>query len=323
MITQWNILIHEEQVPQEGEDALLCIAGENASLIASFDGCGGSGGRKYPLAENWTGARLGARTSAQALGRWFDKNDIAFRGTAGKSGKILAEEWKTEISVRLKDLRGAVDDGDQLVISRSAKQMPTTLAAVLTEAAEKNRYRCLFFWAGDSRAYVFPVGGLQQMTQDDISPESDPFDNLTRDGVLRNYIREGENFTIHVRERFITEPCLVLTATDGCFSYYPSPMLLEGVLLETMMESNSPNHWQELLRVAIGGVASDDYTMQISILGFQNFSAVKTAYSRRWEIFRNQFAALPDCLRRGDKRLHRAMWEEYKAGYLPDWPEQE
>lgn len=112
---------------------------------------------------------------------------------------------------------------------------------------------------------------------------------------------------------------MVLAATDGCFSYFPSPMSLEEVLLRTLMESHCPLDWENALRQEIGAVAGDDYTLQLAVIGFSNFHALQTAYAPRWNAFRQEYAQpLRWILAENDLAGHRALWQAYKTTYLPE-----
>lgn len=77
--------------------------------------------------------------------------------------------------------------------------------------------------------------------------------------------------------------------------------------------------WENSLREAVGTVASDDYSMQILLVGFESFEAVKAAYSHRLEEYREKYIApLNEILSARDVEGHRELWLEYKKGYMPD-----
>ena len=112
---------------------------------------------------------------------------------------------------------------------------------------------------------------------------------------------------------------MVLTATDGCFSYFPSPMSLEEVLLRTLMESRCPLDWENALRKEIGAVAGDDYTLQLAVVGFSNFHALQTAYTPRWEYFKREYAVpMWQAFANNNLTQHRVLWMTYKRTYMSE-----
>lgn len=232
---------------------------------------------------------------------------------------------KASIDQELASLKAEIGDQISGVKSRLLRTFPTTLAAVMVEVVEKNTIRCISFWAGDSRAYLFTASGLQQMSRDDNRSHEDPFEVLENDGVLSNVICADKAYEIHSKEITIDEPCMVLTATDGCYSYLLSPIAFEGILLGSLMESKSPVQWEDSLREIFGEFASDDYTMEIAVLGFQNWNAVKNAYAPRWQEYQEKFAEpLERILEMGDRQAHFELWQSYKTQYMPaeEWSQQ-
>lgn len=319
-LVTFTLNIQEEQRRELGEDAALRLtAGDCAALIACMDGCGGSGGRRYPQFGGWSGAKISACLLGNTLAAWFWSGDIGAHGTGRTSPEKLAERLRELLDQRLKEISAAAVQQESMVVSRLSRTMPSTLAAILVEAEEKNRCRICSFWAGDSRTYFFPVSGLRQTSRDDIRGRADPFDSLINDGILSNVVSADRAFQIHAACTCTEEPCMVLTATDGCFSYFPSPLSLEQALLETLMASSSPLEWETALRRELGAAAGDDYTLQLAVIGFSNYAALQTAYAPRWEIFQRDYAEpLRRILETGDTQGHRALWRSYQTTYLPE-----
>lgn len=317
-IVELTLLLNEEKLENKGEDSVLAITNApNASFIACMDGCGGSGAKRYTKADNMTGARLASMHVGSALKNWFDENEYGYRGTEGKEQQELSTELKNAIDKELSYLRADLGDEDSGVWSRQIRMFPTTLAAVLAEVTGRNTIRCVFFWAGDSRAYLFRASGLNQISRDDIRGNDDPFSVLENDGILSNVISASNDYIINTTEVIVHEPCIILTATDGCFSYLRSPIEFEGVLLASLMNANSPLEWEDSLRTILGRYASDDYTMALAVLGFQNWDAIKNAYAPRWEEYRKQFGEpLEDILQTRDRQAHLELWEIYKQNYM-------
>lgn len=312
-----SLFINEERIPGKGEDSYLCICGGSAAaLIASLDGCGGAGGHVYKKANFETGARIAAYHVGKAIKEWFLTSKYGL-GLEHKEAEHLAEELKAVIDcelARLNELHNAEGSGIQ---SRSIRGFPTTLAMVIPEVIDVNTVRYLSFWAGDSRTYLFPTSGLIQTSTDDVRGGGDPFVVLERDSVLSNVISADVPYQINLSETIVREPCMILSATDGCFSYLSSPMEFEWLLLDTLMAAKSPAEWERFLSQIFGEYAGDDYTLGIAVIGFRNWKAIKTAYEPRWKQVRNQYCdPLADILKQGDRQAHYALWEQYKQRYL-------
>lgn len=319
-LVTFTLSIYEEQCSQKGEDAPLRLTGgECAAMIACMDGCGGSGGRSYPQFGGWSGARISSRLIGNTIADWFCAADIGARGTGHASPEVLAEQLRERLSARLMEVKAMIPQQNSVVSSRLSKTMPSTLAAILVEQEQKNLCRICSFWAGDSRTYFFPVAGLRQTSRDDIRSREDPFDCLINDGILSNVISADTNFRIRYACTYTREPCMLLTATDGCFSYFPSPICLEEVLLRTLMTASNPLEWEASLKRELGAVAGDDYTLQLAVIGFSNYRALQTAYAPRWKSFRQEYAQpLQRILEENDLDGHRALWLAYKTTYLPE-----
>lgn len=301
-----------------GEDSLAsCTWAPNDAMIACMDGCGGSGGSCYAVFDNWSGARVASRLVGQTLSDWFVEKIRNGKNNANVPVGELAEEIHIAIGQRLQSAKEQLPEESGAMLSRLSRVLPTTLAAVMVSVADKNLCRICSFWAGDSRTFFFPVTGLRQTSRDNIRGNEDPFDSLMRDGILSNVICADKDFCIHTVENWTEEPCMVITATDGCFSYFPSPMYFEWMLLETLEQAKSPLEWENSLRSVIGSVAGDDYTMQIAVVGFSNFQALQTAYAPRYVAFQKDYAVpLQDILQQSDIEAHRGLWLEYKKNYM-------
>lgn len=315
-----SLFFNEEQLPGKGEDSAMRVTGiPNAALIACMDGCGGAGAQIYAKANNTSGARIASEHVGIALQQWFLENQYGFWGTGNKSAAQLAEEMKAAINKELVIQNEKYGHEESGVRSRLARTFPTTLAAVLPEIVAPNTIRCISFWAGDSRTYVFKASGLRQTSTDDIRGHSDPFAALENDSRLSNLVSISAEYEIHTAETVLHEPCMVLTATDGCFSYFRSPMEFEWVLLDTLMESPTPLAWEKNLRQAFASSASDDYTMNIAVLGFLNWNAVQNAYAPRWGDFKKTYYdPLEQILAAEDRQAHYALWQQYKQEYMPE-----
>ena len=140
-----------------------------------------------------------------------------------------------------------------------------------------------FLWAGDSRGYVLDEDGLHQITTDDIDGE-DAMSNLSNDGVLKNVASLANDYEIHTRHIILKKPSVVFCATDGCFGYLSTPMEFEDMLLETLLLSESPNQWKQMLYDKIGLYAGDDYTMSLLAVGFNDFANFERSFKAKFGV---------------------------------------
>jgi serine/threonine protein phosphatase PrpC len=316
---EWNIQpivgFEIEQKPGRGEDASVCIADpkNRTALIACLDGCGGSGAKVYPEAENWTGARIASFSSGRVLATWYDRNDLARLGLQDYPAERVAQSLTQALRENIDKTKSEVSPGpDRMIVSSMIRPFPTTLAcAVVSE--ESDGLRCLYLWAGDSRGFLLTQQGLTQTTTDDLKEALDPFENIERDGVLSNVI-SAKPFHVNVREAAIHEPCLILTATDGCFSYFRTPMDFEYTLLRTLYDAKSPAEWREMLISQIGQVASDDYTLEMLSFGFDTFDEIKAYFLPTLRSFYTRYGKRIAESKSRDEL--RAIWDAYKGFYL-------
>ncbi len=309
--------IEEEKASGRGEDAAVSWISWNpdnlpSCIIACLDGLGGSGAQKYPEANNWTGARLGSFSCGRALVDWFRKNRVEELGLQGYSAERIRDSVAQVLRECVEQLARQSSSGQNSpIVSRMVKSFPTTLAAVLL-SLDDDAFRAIFLWAGDSRCYLLTKSGLRQMTKDDLKRDIDPFENLTKDGVMSNVVCV-EGFHINYYERRLNEPFIAITATDGCFGYLNSPMAFEGIFLDTLMASSSPAEWERRLRADISAVAGDDFTLQAAAVGFEDFEMLKNYFFPTQKRFQQTYGLR---LHSAKEAALRAIWNDYKRQYL-------
>ena len=219
------------------------------------------------------------------------------------------DSLKESILQNLQSCYDVVGEASRLV-SPMVKVFPTTAAfACCTE--ENGRLYCDYFWAGDSRVYLWNSEGLFQLSVDDLSVP-DAMENLYDDGVMTNLVSKSKDFTIHHGRIALEKPGIVFAATDGCFGYVSSPMEFEYMLADTLMASQSICEWEQRLGERIGAVAGDDYTLSGVVLDFGSFPQIRNAFeARRNELYDN-YICLMDGMSREQKT---ALWQAYKKTY--------
>lgn len=289
-----------------GEDSWCYAFDRHTGMIAAFDGCGGSGARKH---ESYSGHSEAFMASRLCAGAFYDAfmDSLDPRVPADADGII--RRCKQYCQDSFGAYRPAGGQGARIKSSMIAT-LPTTAAAAILQPAG-GQLVTTAAWAGDSRVFVLTPGGLAQLSVDDAE-DTDPYET---DAMMTNTINADRAPRVNQRVCRVPLPAIVLTATDGCFAYYTTPMEFEGVLLSTLLAASCPNDWESALAGQIGRVAGDDYTLVMAVLGFRSFEALKQAFSRRYDLlYRNyltKIAALPP----NDAATRRMLWESYRPEY--------
>lgn len=304
----WSLLdfaieVCEEKIADNGEDSFLYVCNDFGSIAGVFDGCGGSGAKKYERYKGKTGAYMAARVVAGAVKDWF--LDLC------KNGDIEGNEdqLKNKI-IEYLTLCKQIGGGATVFKGSLFKEFPTTAAAVVS-TAEKGKVKARCIWAGDSRCYVLDPDGLKQLTEDDLGG-LDAMENLTADGALTNVITMSKDFDIHTKTIELSKPSVLFAATDGCFGYFSTPMEFEYLLLSTLMEANTAEEWEAGISNVLHEIAGDDYTISGMSLGFGNFANMKISFGNR---LRELYEAYIVNIREKSKEEKIAMWRTYRVKY--------
>lgn len=292
-------------VQGQGEDS--CFYSINEKLIAGgvFDGCGGSGARKYEVYGGHSGAYMGSRVLS---GMTYDyMSDIALKTDPSQWGKQLKDYYIGALS-RYKSAGGKGSG----IKGSMVRDFPST--AVFTVSQMKaGMLHTTYYWAGDSRGYLLTKNGLCMITKDDVDGE-DALSNLTNDGVLTNVISATGDFEIHEKKVAYKDPCMVITATDGCFNYLPSPMYFEYLLLDTLQRSADTDAWENLLKKEIFLRSGDDHTFVGLVFGYGTFHNMKACYSKRLNYLKNKYIAPWENM---TEQNRTTLWMEYQREVNP------
>ena len=283
--------VAREAIPHSGEDSWCYSVQNNATLIGVFDGSGGIGGRKYENYSGKSGAYVISRAVSGVVAEWFHAGcDAPLSDPVNQALSICKKYADPEVG-----LKGSM-----------RKDFPTTLA-MMTLAADNNvEIHC--YWVGDSRCYILEKDGLHQITSDDVNT-SDPMTNLTEDGVLTNVINASTRFVIHEKTLKQDKPCIMISATDGCFGYLPSPMHFEYMLLDTLEKANSLKEWKVRIDSTLQSCAGDDYSMCVAGFGFLSYADIQDCFAPR--LNRLSF----ELIGKSKPELQK-IWDSYKNNYM-------
>lgn len=283
--------VAEEMKKDNGEDCFYFDVIDDDFIIASFDGCGGSGSKKYENYSGKTGAYIASRAVCGGIKSWFCES--------GKDNEI-SEYIHEALSV----CKQYADKAGRIMGSLG-KAFPTT-AAIITGQIGENKVDTTCYWAGDSRCYMLDADGLHQLTADDLDGQ-DAMSNLSNDGVMTNVINASTSFEVHNKKISFNSPCILLTATDGCFGYLNSPMEFEHLLIDSLVKSKNMAEWKIVLNERMHNVTGDDYTLCVAICGFTDFENIKKSFIKRNEYITEKYM--------NSQNDVNAMWNLYKEDY--------
>lgn len=300
----------------EDERIILCACDTNVVMMGVVDGCGGSGSERYPLAENWTGARIAAHEVGNALEKWFYAKGEA--GFFSDSTEETAAHMQNVLSGHLASVYAELDaePEESLLVSDLIAELPTTLAMMTAEPVENEAVRIRSYWAGNSRNYVLLPDGLRLLSRDNLvgaGESQEPMGN----GILSNTVNASKPFKIFHLETEEHGIMMLLSATDGVFGYFDSPIRLEWILLDTLQKSKTPLDWEKSLKTEIDSWSSDDHTMELLVFNAGDFQELKKTFLKRWSDMKTRYI---DLLERASARQDYAgrmeLWKQYKTEYL-------
>lgn len=319
-----------------GEDAdPVLLYKDNQYFLSVCDGMGGAGSTTYEVEGlQKSGAYLSSRIvnkQAEIFFSNFLNNKIFFKeDDLSDLRRLFLDSLQHEL-VKLKK------DGISKLKSKLLKDLPTTFSGLFITNYESYVEICSI-WAGDSRNYLLTeTDGLQQLSSDDLKQKFDPLENLSKDSPLDNVVSAEGDFRIRFIKVTTNSPCILFTATDGCYGYFNTPMQFEYALLQAMLNSNSVDDWQKNLITEIGAVAGDDYSISLVAIGYKDFTDVKSHFASRRESLYGFY--ITDLLKEDmllnklqldkinlenrlrnveDKRgeLQKNIWSKYKRDYL-------
>ena len=299
----FSIEVFKEKIAGNGEDSYLYFADRNGGIAGVFDGCGGSGAKRYEKFQGKTGAYMASRAVSGATKDWFQSV------LNGEDSADNAESLKIKIKTYL-ELCKKIGGSKSAFKGSLSKDFPTTAAVILATAA-KEQVQATCMWAGDSRCYKLDSEGLKQLTEDDIAG-FDAMENLSADAAITNAISASKDFLIHQKAITLSTPCILFAATDGCFGYFSTPMEFEFLLLSTLLEADTVAEWEAKISAVLQEVAGDDYTISGMSLGFGTFANLKKAFIKRCDYLSEHYIS---GLQEKSQEEKVSMWQIYRINY--------
>jgi serine/threonine protein phosphatase PrpC len=324
------------QVEGQGEDSnpISLLFPDDSGLIAVFDGMGGAGSMPVELesGETRSSAYIASRHTRDLVEHFFNLKKSTGPFPLIQSDGELEAQLKNAISLGLRSMLEYLDieKESSRLKSKLIKNLPTTMALIYYEQKNDRRATAWSIWAGDSRSYMMTQRrGLQQLSVDETTVVHDAMKNLKDDSPLSNYINADSDFSLSSNIQDINLPAVLISASDGAFQYFRTPMHFEYILLQTLAQSDSMDEWQSLLHVSFKDVAADDVSLSLVALGFNDFRQMKRNFKsrERW-LYRTCIKKLDDWnvkirklrqaieIAESDQSLAREeMWHRYKEEY--------
>ena len=167
--------------------------------------------------------------------------------------------------------------------------LATTLCAGLYKERE-DYVEVIYLVAGDCKPYYWSRDGFYQMIADQEG----------KDGGMTNYIcaNEDKEFFIESTYRRFDKPCVLFSASDGCFdsSHFFSPIAFEKLLLDSIIASEDMDGVQSKLQAffEVNGAHDDSSTIALLTFGYDSFEALRADALARAEALDNEYSAQLD-----------------------------
>ena len=307
--TDLFFVVGGEMKPDNGEDSYAFSINDTHALLSVFDGCGGIGSRKYEMYGGKTGAYLASHFCSDLILGWFKEYCNKGLNLTTAELPLVCEELKEEFAKCLDNLKSKA--GGIGIRGSLTRDFPTTTSTVIINR-ENGDLKANYIWAGDSRGYLLLEDGIVQVTRDDIYGEDDAYSNLSDDGRLENMICADGKFVLNHKSVVCPSQAIIVTATDGCFGYFYTPMEFEYMLLSTLAESKTPKEWKEKLNAYMLKFTGDDYTLGIAVAGYKTFSDLKKKYVPRCK---QLFSEYIRGIETAEPERRKMLCDNYKIGY--------
>lgn len=314
-----KFLIEKKDGHGEDSDPLFLVKGDFCA-VGVFDGMGGSGAGKCK-------SDFGdGHTKAYVASRIIEESVYNYMNYAKSTSEICAERIKDTAKSRLEQEKHNFPLKVSGLRSKLVREYPTTLAVVTCEQKVNGDFTINSYWAGDSRNYLWNSDGFFQISKDDLDTELDPMENLRNDGVLSNCVCADREFEINSRSITVSKSFIILSATDGCFGYFPTPMHFHEVLLAGLKSSKDKTEWENYIKKEICNVTGDDISLSLCAIGYNDFHSLKESFEHEkiegfdeMEDLRKEIDNIKNSIEQKKEALEEKMqseWNSYKANYM-------
>lgn len=310
-----------------GEDSNpLSIVKNDFCAVGVFDGMGGSGAAicKSEYGDEHRKAYVASRIILEAITNYIENvKDVR---------EINSDRIRFTARERLEQEKSNYPTKASCLRSKLVRDYPTTLAITTAHKNEDGTHSVNSYWAGDSRNYLWTTLGFYQISKDDLDTELDPLENLRNDGALSNCICADREFIINNKTINVAGKFVILSATDGCFNYFATPMHFQEVLLTGLKHSDNVEEWESFCKSEFSAVTGDDVSISLLAIGFNSFTDLKDTFMQSTIAEINEIKNAQDEIKHLTSKLESAKealealiqseWEAYKVSYLKYFQEE-
>ncbi len=285
------------------EDSFSYCFDDKGGFIAVYDGYGESSSSPYVCLGNKTGGFIASRLAATITYLVYHNGNFTF-------SEMDSIKLSTDLKKYIEKLKKTVRSSEQ-----NRVLLPTTASIIACDYSRKDEIFLEYMWSGNSRGYFLDKSGLCQITDDDVVEKAEPIFPNKNPRVI-NLINGETEFKINSRMIKTYYPAMIVTATDGAFNCFSTPMEFEYALLYTLNRAKNVEQWESLLDRLIGEFATDDYSIMIAAFGFDDFKDLKHYYFERSRfVFEEYISRMPKESDEKSNDLIRKMWDSYKSDY--------
>ena len=113
-----------------------------------------------------------------------------------------------------------------------------------------------------------------------MDSELDPLENLRNDAALSNCVCADRDFFINQKAITVQGKYILISATDGCFGYFLTPMHFHNVLLAGLKNSLDEDGWCLYVKDAFAKVTGDDVSLSLCAIGYESFDELKASFEK-------------------------------------------
>ena len=284
------------------EDSYSYCFNETGGFIGVFDGYGEMDSTNYSKLGGRSGGYIASRLSAESTLKMFQNGNFTF-------SEMDSIKLGSDLKKYIEKVKKNFSNEDDRVL------LPATASIIACDFSKQDSIMFKYLWAGNSRGYLLDNAGLSQITEDDLVEEVNPINPDEKPRVI-NLINGETDFKINIKTVKTKNPSVVVTATDGAFSCFSTPMEFEYALLYTLNRAKSIAQWEHLLKRLINELADDVFTIMIAGFGFDDFKDLKRYFFERTKSMYSEYID-PIFKARENNSTDEIdeMWNKYKEQY--------
>lgn len=299
-------VLSSDAVEGEGEDSHYIGNTDQSALIGVFDGSGGLGSRRYDSYGKRKGAFMASHVLSSGLKAWYQSKEWESCQNDTKIAESMNRYFLNNLKLCEKHASGYLKLKGSMV-----RDFPST-ASIAFLVRDNQDLKLFVIWAGDSRVYILGKNGLKQLSEDDA--DGDAFESLLNSGAMSNVLSSDGDYVLHSKAFSVTEPVMIISASDGAYGYVNTPMDFEYLIVKTICQSETPSEFRAGLFNELKERAGDDVTFAYMNIGFGSYKGLRSYFAKRKKELEDKYITKLDA-NRGNLSISASLWEIYKNGY--------